>query len=189
MSERSSPSRTAGVCLRNVTILGETYLLSQADKVRRAADEEAVIISRRLDMLQAIGRACVALPVEERAAWREQFIEKMMSGIATPSEWNTYYNSLWRLAFRFWNALDPKHKADPSNPGRSMTLLDGVAWAYELLSSDDVTKDEIDSLWLAIRMVSQEDSIKNSSPGSEAPVTQPTATPSMGATQPSTPSS
>ena len=152
--ERSSPSRTAGVCVRKITLAGTEFTLSQADKIRKAADEEAVIIGRRLDMLPAIARACMALPEEERAAWRRDYIATMIVGIASVAEWQAYYTSLWRLAFRFWNTLDPDHKG-------KRTLLDGVAWCYEIINDADVTKDNLDSLELAIEMVSQESEVSN----------------------------
>lgn len=178
--DTSSASRTAGVVLREATLAGQVYLLSQPDKVRKAADEEAVVISRRLDMLPALAQSCAAIPELERAAWRSAYIDKMMCGIASPQEWSAYTSSLWHLAFRFWNALDPKHK-------ENRTLLDGVRWSYELLNNDDVTMLEIDALWLAIRCVSQEDAVKNSSSGSNAPASTPsTDSRSTVAGQPST---
>jgi len=159
--ERSSPSRTAGAVNREVSLAGETYLLSQADKVRKAADEESVVIARRLDMLPAIAKACEEIPKESRAEWRRDYLNSMICGIASPEEWANYYRSLWEFAFRFWNALDLKHKLNPQ--GAQMSLLEGVLWAYELLSSSDVTKADIDALMIAVRMVSQEDAVKNSS--------------------------
>jgi hypothetical protein len=156
MAGRSSPSRTAGICIRKATLGGVEYVLSVPDKVRRAADEEAVVISRRLDMLPALAKACADIPAEERQAWRQDYIRTMIVGIASPEEWTTYYRSPWNTAFRFWNALDPKEKGDRS-------LLDGVGWCYELLNADDVTDQERDSLWLAIRMVSQEGALGESS--------------------------
>ena len=165
--ERSSPSRTAGTVLREVKMGSETFLLSQPDRVRRAADEEAVVIARRLDMLPALAKACVGIPEEERVAWRRDYINTMVCGIASPEEWTTYYRSLWQLAFRFWNALDPKHKLTDDGKRRK-TLLEGVTWAYEVVNSDDVSKEDIDSLWLGIRVVSQEDSVKNFSGSPEA---------------------
>lgn len=177
--ERSSPSRTAGVVLRNVTLNGETYLLSNPDRVRKAAEEEAVVISRRLDMLPAIARACAGLPADQQQGWRKDYLNAMMIGIASPDEWGAYYRSLWRLAFRFWSALDDKHKA-----GRN--LLEGVAWCYELVNADGVLNTELDSLEMAIRITSQEEAGKNL-PGSPAGANIPaTATPSMEAGQPST---
>ena len=182
--ERSSPSRTAGVVIRKVRLGGGAeYTLSQPDKVRKAADEEAVVIARRIDMLPALAKACQALPEESRAAWRRDYINMMVCGIATPEEWSAYYRSFWQLAFRFFNALDPEDKNK-----KGVSLLDGVAWAYEMVSGEDVTKEEIDSLWLAIRMVSQEDAVKNSS-GSEEADTPPMADPSSADGQSSTPTS
>lgn len=154
--ERSSPSRTAGFCIRKITLAGVEYTLSQPDKVRKAADEESVVIARRMDILPAIARSCASLPDMERDAWRRDYISTMVCGIASPEEWRSYYNSLWQLAFRFWNALDAKDRAGKS-------LLDGVAWAYEVINSEDVSREDIDSLWLAIRMVSQEAPLGESS--------------------------
>ncbi len=179
--ERSSPSRTAGVVMKEVTLGDKTYLLSQPDRVRKTADEESVIIARRLDMFPALARACAVIPEQERAAWRRDYIDAMICGIASVKEWNAYYGSLWRDAFRFWNALDPKEKGDK-------TLLDGVSWAYEILTDDRRTKDEMDALWLAVRVVSQEDLVGESS-GSADLATPLTATQSTEAGQPCSTSS
>ena len=199
-NERSSPSRTAGVVMRKVTLAGTEYTLSQPDRVRKAADEEAVVISRRLDMLPALARSCASLPEEERAAWRKDYIATMTCGIASPEEWAVYYRSLWQPAFRFWNALDPVHKMMPGDPGdrtsrpprppvapRPMTLLEGVEWSYELLNSDDVSKEEIDSMWLAIRVVSQEEQLGNSFGSEEKAAILPTDIPTTAAGLPSMP--
>lgn len=188
--EKSSPSRTAGFVVRKVTVGEVEYTLSQPDKVRKAADEEALIISRRLDMLAALAKACAELPVKQQAAWRDAYISAMMCGIASELEWHAYWDSLWNLAFRFWNALDPKDRLRfGGTDGRTTgDMLIGVSWAYEIVSSTERTKEEIDSLWLAIRCVSQEDALKNSS-GSEAPEAKPPMdTPSTEAGLPSTPS-
>jgi len=164
MADTSSPSRTAGVVIRKVTVGGQEFTLSQPDRVRKAADEEAVVLSRRLDMLPSVVRACTALPTDEQRAWRRDYINAMMCGIATPEEWSAYYRSMWELAFRFWNAMDPADRG-----GRS--LVDGVTWCYEMVSSEGVTKDEMESLWVGIRMVSQEEALKNSSGSTEPPPT------------------
>jgi hypothetical protein len=201
--ERSSASRTAGVVVRTVTMGSEEYLLSNPDRVRKAADEEAVVIARRLDMLAALARACEALPEASRAQWRQDYIQKMLCGIASPEEWSAYYRSIWRLAFRFWNALDEKHKILPGDPGdqwarpprpaippRRMTLLEGVSWAYELVNREDVGRAQVDSLELALEAVSQADATKNSSSGStDQAATQATDTQSTEGGQPSTPTS
>jgi hypothetical protein len=176
--ERSSPSRTMGVVAREVTLAGNRYLLNQPDRVRKAADEEAVVLSRRLDLLPALSRACATLPVSERDAWRREYVAAMVSGIATAEEWAVYFRSTWQLAFRFWSALDPKQRGDRS-------LTDGVAWAYEIVNDSNVTRDEIDALWLAIRIVSQEDLLGESS-GSAAEASTPlTANQTTEAGQPS----
>lgn len=179
--ERSSPSRTAGIVIRKVTLAGVEYVLSQPDRVRKAADEEAVVISRR-QLPQGL------LPEDRASA-----INALVSGIASSEEWNIYYRSLWQLAFRFWNALDPddrkKALGRPILPNDRKALLEGVTWAYELVGSDGVTKEEIESLWLAIRMVSQEVQVGESS-GSAGPASIPlTATPNMEAGQQSLTSS
>ena len=150
--EKSSPSRTAGVVIREVTLGGTKFVLSQPDKVRRAADEEAVIISRR-QMPAGLD------PVDKAAA-----INSMMCGIATPEEWRAYWRSLWELAFRFWNALDPEdRKKHAGTDGKTPAgLLQGVRWAYDVVSQDGITREEIDDLWMAIKMVSQEEETKNS---------------------------
>lgn len=149
--QESSPSRTAGIAMREVTLAGVKYLLSQPDKVRKAADEEAVVISRRLDLLPALAKSCLGMTLEQQNAWRKGYIERMTCGIASRDEWAAYFDSNWRMAFRFWNALDPKHK--------TMDLLDGVRWAYEVLMSYDVTKEEWQSLELALRAVSQSEQL------------------------------
>jgi hypothetical protein len=95
MEERSSPSRTAGVCIREVTLGSMTYTLSREDRVRKAADEEAVVISRR------------HVPDELSGQDRADAIACVVCGIATPQEWSAYIYSAWLTAFRFWNALDP----------------------------------------------------------------------------------
>jgi hypothetical protein len=153
---KSSPSRTAGAVVRKVQIGGVEYELSTPDLVRKAADEEAVLIARRLDMMPAVVRACEALPEDKRATWMSSYLDKMVCGIASNQEWLAYYSSPWQDAFRFWHALAPEERA-----GR--TLLDGVQWAYEVISGDDVSADDMRALRLAIRMVSQEDAVKNSS--------------------------
>lgn len=165
VQERSSPSRTAGVVIRRVTLGETTYLLSQVDKVRKAADEEAVIVARRLDMLAALVSATDKLPVARQDAWRNAYIQQLIVGIASTREWQAFFGSLWKTAFRFWNALDPTEKLDPKDERgkRQRTLLDGVEWAYEIVCSDDVTVEQRESLELALDMVSQENEIKNSS--------------------------
>lgn len=178
---KSSPSRVAGAVMRKVQVGGDEFTLSTPDLVRKAADEEAVIIARRLDMLPAIVRACEALPQERQAAWMNAYLDKMMCGIATGDEWQAYYRSAWYDAFRFWHALSPEDKGNRS-------LLDGVQWAYEAISRDAVTADEMKSLRIAIRMVSQEDAVKNSS-GSPREDTPKTDDQSTEAGPPSTTSS
>jgi hypothetical protein len=154
--ERSSPSRVSGSLIRSVTIGGEIYMLSNPDRVRKAADEEAVIISRR--------QVPECLSQDERTL----AMNALVCGIASLEEWVNYRRSLWNISFRFWNALDVKDKANaigcrPSELSGRRSLLDGVAWAYELFNSEDRTEEEFDNVWAAIRMVSQEDAIKNSS--------------------------
>lgn len=185
--ERSSPSRTAGTAMREVTLGGKKYLLSQCDKVRRAAEEEAVIISRRLDMLPAVTRACAGLPDEERAGWRAAYIERMMCGIASMDEWESYERSLWKVAYRFWNALDPHYKLDEND--KPKTLLVGVEWAYQVLQTSETTRDEWDALMIAVRIVSQEELVKNSSGSEGTSPTPPTEPHSTEDGQPSTSSS
>ena len=173
--ERSSPSRTAGIAVREVTIQGNVYLLSQPTKVRKAADEEAVIIARRLDMLPTLARACENLPEESRAAWRRDYISVMTCGIASLEEWRAYYGSVWQFAFNFWCALDPKHKVDPNSHPRDprpMSLIDGVLWSYNLLEGAETAEQE--AVVLATKLVSQEEAL-GESPGS----TETASTPSM----------
>lgn len=175
--QRSSPSRTAGVVSRDVTLAGATFTLSTPTLVRTAADEEAVIVSRR------------RLPEGLSPEAQSMAMDKILCGIASPVEWQSYYNSLWRLAFRFWSHLDPKHKVDLSDPKhpRVMGLTEGVAWAYEVLNDDDITEDERESLYLAMRIVSQEDALGNSLSGSTDPVaTQAMEVLTTAAGQPST---
>jgi hypothetical protein len=179
--ERSSAARTAGAVVREVTLSGTTYTLSTPDTVRKAADEEAVIVGRRLDTLQALVQACDALPAERRGVWVDNYVKSMIVGMASPQEWEAYFNSLWRDAFRLWHALDPKHK-------EGKTLLEGVRWAYEAICAPDVSGAELTELRLAIRIVSQEEVVKNSS-GSEGAATPPTEDQSTEAGQPSTPTS
>lgn len=157
--DRSSPSRTAGVVVRKVWLGGDEFTLSQPDKVRKAADEEAVVISRR------------QLPKSLTGDDRKEAINAMMCGIATPEEFEAYRRSAWRLAFRFWNALDPTDRMKYAGvSGKTPAeLIAGVEWAYEVLSSDERTVEEFDNLWRAILMTSQEELVGNSSgPHSEA---------------------
>ena len=186
--EYSSASRTAGVVAQEVTLGGVKYLLSQPDKVRKAADEESVVLARRLDMLPAIARACEALPPESQEAWRNAYISHLVCGFASRDEWNAYYSSLWYEAFRFWNALDPEHRVDRSHPKRprTRTLVEGVTWAYEIIADEAVTPDERLAFRVAARIVSQSDLVKNSS-GSEATSPPPMDTPSTEAGPVSTP--
>ena len=177
--QRSSASRTSGVCIRKATLAGTEYTLSRPDKVRKAADEEAVVISRRLDILPALARACEEIPETSRREWRRDYISVMVTGIASPEEWANYFRSPWQMAFRFWNALDEKDRGNRS-------LLDGVEWAYDTITAQDVTEDEYESLKLAIRMVSQQDSLGNSSGLAEV-ASPPMADHSMEAGQQSTP--
>jgi hypothetical protein len=149
MSERSSPSRVAGLVVREVTVAGQVFTLNQSDKVRKAADEESLVLSRR------------QIPDSLTGQDRQAAIGLMLCGIATPEEWGNYYRSLWPMAFKFWCAMDPRHQDDPSNPKRKRTLLDGVRWCYELINT--ASGDELENLSLALRVVSQEEEIKNSS--------------------------
>lgn len=176
MESRSSPSRTLGVVCRKVTILGVEYLLNQPAKVRTAADEEAFILSRRADTLAAMMRAASTLSPAEKAAWRRDYINAMLCGIASSEEWSAYFTSLWRLAFRFWSALDPEQKA-----GRS--LIDGVEWAYSIVNMPGITKEELDSLDLSCDIVSQQQDVGESS-GSSETTSPPTADLSTAAGQP-----
>ena len=154
MEERSSPSRVLGQVIRKVTLGGVDFTLSQCDKIRRAADEECVIVARRLDILAGLVEACDKLPEASKTVWINAALDKLMCGIASPDEWRSYYRSHWRLAFRFWNALDPSHKG-------SRSLLEGVTWAFEQIMQDGVPAAEMEALERAIEMVSQENEVKN----------------------------
>lgn len=153
--ERSSPSRTAGVCIRKVTLGGVSYTLSQPDKVRKAMDEEAVVIARR--------QLPRGLSPEERSA----AMAALVCGIAYPEEWSAYWRSLWNPAFRFWNALDPADRDKALGrrvlPDDRIALLEGVEWAYDVLSGEDVTPEEREAFYPALSMVSQDELVKNSS--------------------------
>lgn len=144
--ERSSPSRTAGAVLRKVKVAGTEYVLSRVDRVRRASDEEMVVTSRR--------RAPTGLAGDDRAAAMDAYV----AGIASAAEWKSYYGSAWRLAFRFWNALDFKDRQKHlGHVGKEPSeLLEGVEWAFETLRGFDVTADEVDILHVALDVVSQE---------------------------------
>ena len=180
--DRSSPARTAGKVSREVTLGGVKYVLSEPDKVRRAADEEMLVVARRLDMLGPLMQSCELLPEKSRGEARQQYIQAMICGIASPEEWRAYYRSPWQTAFKLWNALAPAHKKDK-------TFLEGVAWAYEVINDSATTQDEMDSLSLAIRIVSQEDALKNSSGSQETADTPAMDTLSTEAGPASTPSS
>lgn len=157
VSEKSSPSRVAGTVIREVSLGGETYTLSQPDRVRKAADEEALIIARRVtSALSAVGQAMAEMPAQERAEWRSSFTQALIVGIASPEEWSNYYRSRWFDAFRFWSALDPKHKTEPDNDKRERNVLDGTRWVYELMHRKEVTSDELELAAIAVKAVSQE---------------------------------
>ena len=164
--ERSSAARTMGTVTRQVTLGDQTYLLSKPFRVRKAADEEAVIIARRLDLFPALVRACAALPAAEQAAWRRDYLNTMLCGFATPHEWTAYARSLWEMAFRFWHVLDPKHKRGAD--GQEMSLLDGVAWAFEVINDQSRTTEELDTLQMEISLVGQEVPLGESSGSAEA---------------------
>jgi len=177
------------VVVRKVSLAGVQYTLSQPDKVRKSADEEAFIISRRMDMIPAIARSCANVSPTERAEWRNAAIEKLMTGIASPEEWKSYYFSMWELAFRFWNALDPTDRVQHAGVSgtTSAEMITGVEWAYEVIKHDDVTAEDRDVLQRAIQCVSQEEAEKNFC-GSQQGATPATDTQSTVDTQPSSPS-
>jgi hypothetical protein len=160
----SSPSRVAGVCIRHAALGAQKFCLSQPDKVRRVADEEALIVSRRLDMLVPMTEACAKLDAAQGDRVLSLFIDRLMCGIASQSEWVAYFQSRWRLAFRFWNALDPEHKLDPADPlrQRPLSMIKGVHWAFELICSAEVTEEQREALEVAIEQVSQETEIPKS---------------------------
>ena len=166
MNERSSPSRVAGVCIRKVTLLGTEYTLSQPDKIRKAALEECVIVSRRLDMLEAMTQACGRLPAAQGNHLFGMFLDRAMSGVPSAEEWKNYWTSNWRLAFRFWNALDPSDRAkalgvNEVKPSDRKALLEGVEFCFELIMHEDTSEAELNALNLAIRATSQEELVGN----------------------------
>ena len=177
--EQSSPSRTAGLCVRTVTLAGESYVLSQPQKVRKAADEEMVVCSRR------------QIPPGISDTDRPSAIAAVVAGIASPEEWRSYLNSAWQLAFCFWTALDPaERKRCAGVAGKTPAeTVKGVYWAYETVMNADVTQDEVQLAWAAIRCVGQEDALGESSGSTGAAATPLTANPSTEAGLPSTPSS
>lgn len=183
--ERSSPSRTAGVVVREATIAGEKYLLTQPDTVGKAAEEESVIIAKRLDMYEAVMQSVAAMPEKLQERAMTIYIDKLVCGIASVSEWDAYYKSWWKLAFDFWSALHPRHKRD--GMGNERTPLEGVKWAYEKLTewSNKATKEEFDKLKLDIRIVSQRDLLGESSGLVPQEGIQQTAAQTSEATQPS----
>ncbi len=160
--QQSSPSRVAGLVAREVSVGGVTYLLSEPNKIRTSGDEEKLVIGRRLAAaLPAAAKACADLPPDQQRAWREQFAESFISGIASRTEWKNYYDSLWWNAFRFWCALDVKHKLDPADRfgKRELDLLSGCVMAHQILST--ATEDEMDAVMASVLGVSQSEEVGN----------------------------
>jgi len=153
MADKSSPSRVAGKVIREITISGDVYTLSQPQRVGDIAEEEAIVLSRRQDPLVFAVRACQQMPANRHASVWEGCAAAAMRGIPTDEEWEAYEASLWKPAFKFWKALDPKHYE-----GR--VLLEGVRWALGLLREMEV--GEFKTLLQLVAIVNQDAAIKNS---------------------------
>ena len=163
--ETSSPARVAGAIAREVQLGERTLLLSQPHKVGRAKDEESFILYRRLDGLSIIAAKLATLPEDQQRAWRRDWISVMGIGYSSDLERAAHYTSIWSDAFSLWCALDPKHKSRdvPGRDGKpkavALTLYEGVEWCRDMLADDKVTQEQRDSLWEAVRIVSQEDAL------------------------------
>lgn len=148
----ASEARVAGAITRDVTLNGVAYTLSQPDRVKKAADEERLLISLR------------QLPAGLTGQDRKDAIAAMTIGMASTEEWQAFYGSIWSDAAAFWRALDPKHRLDPDDPRgkRERSFVEGAKWCYELLKAEGVTYEERGELSREIDLVSQRTEVKNS---------------------------
>jgi hypothetical protein len=156
---QGSPARVGGKLFREVEIDGTKYVLSQPQRVGSFGDQEALIISRRLDPIVFGMRVCERLPANRHSACWEGCAAAASRGIASQEEWASYEGSMWKPAYLLWAALDPKHKLRPDGK-TPMTLADGVAWTVELV--DAMTNEKFREIMREVSLVGQDESIKNS---------------------------
>jgi len=141
------------------------------------AEEEELVLSRRMDHVAFAIEACRRSPSSRHTAIWEGVSAAYSRGIATQEEWEAYYASVWRPAFLLYKTLDPQHTRD-------RTMLQSVQWCLDLLRS--LGDEDSQRLWEAVRFVSQEDDLKNSSGPSRNSGTPETANRSTPDTRPST---
>jgi hypothetical protein len=154
----SSAARVSGKVYREVELLGKKYLLSQPSKIGDVADEQAFILSRRLDPMAFALRAIQCTPPNRHASIWEGCAAAAARGIPTVEEQAAFDASEWNLAFRLWLTLDPKHKY--GSEAVATDLLGGVEWAMSVLRS--IPGDQLGPLIQAVVSVRQEQEIKNS---------------------------
>jgi hypothetical protein len=160
MPQESSASRVAGKAYRTFEHDGVKYLLSQPLRMGNYGDEEALVLSRRIDPGDFGLRMMTRLPASCHAALWQGCAAAAMRGIPSEEEWAAYNGSSWKTAFMLWNTLDPKHKVDRDTKG-PIDLMSGVQWALGILAAmDDAARQD---LFVKIAIVSQDAAIKNSS--------------------------
>jgi len=168
--ERSSPARVSGRAFREVTLDGQKYILSQPLKVGSFAEQEGLILSRRLDVVELVAIPAISrLPAHMHASVWEGVASAAARGMASKEEWGAYHDSLWKKAYMLWSTLDPKHKATPMGP---KPLKEGVEWALDILDRMPFTQYEI--VMQQVGFISQDAALKNSSGPSDQ-----SGTPSM----------
>lgn len=156
----SSASRVAGKAFRTFEYEGMKYLLSQPLRIRNYAEEEALVLSKRIDPGEFGVRMISRLPVSFHAAIWQGCAAAGMRGIPSEDEWSAYNSSSWKTAYMLWNTLDGKHKIDQETK-EPIDLMAGVDWALGVITSLD--ENALRELFVKISAVSQDAAIKNSS--------------------------
>jgi len=212
----SSPSRVAGKVTRKIKIAGKEYTLNQPQKVGSFSQTEEFILSKRKDEALFAIHACEL--TTDRALQTVIFegaTRAARGGMATEEEWAMFEKSPWRRAMLLFQSLDPKHHDEVPDAEAAMKLIEadsnfdrcmeiaagllGVVVGEEslgqvlsmlALAQQYAERDgNLDKLLAVLKIVSQDDELKNS-PGptetSGAPQPLPPEGPSSPAGQPST---
>lgn len=160
MSQESSAARVAGKVYKTFEFEEKKYLLSQPLRLASYADEEALVLWKRIDPGEFGVRMVSRLPATFHAAVWEGCARAAMSGIPSAEEWSAYSNSTWKTAYMLWQTLDPKHKIDKESK-EPIDLTEGVQWAVGFITR--LPEMKVKELCVLIALVSQDTAIKNSS--------------------------
>jgi len=163
--QQSSAARVAGKNVRDFHYKGFRYWLTQPLTMGKYADEETLVIWKRMDPGEFAGKMIQRLPLTYHQGVLNAAALVANGGIPTEDEWTNYGHSMWKKAYRLWVCLDPRHKQDPQTK-LSLNLIDGVEWCLRILydaaqSSEAVGRDLVADIEMKCMIVSQEAAIKN----------------------------